>query len=279
MNRHIKHCLSSVLTVFLLNILTYGCSDWATSPSKTETGEIPVSEVNNIVWTLAKAQEKGSDVDISRLPAFHLIFDENQFFGDDGCNWFGAQYEMKNDSIYPEALSETWRLCIRASFSVQHLTEPFQVSISGSGLQIKRAQSVYTYKSEVRDSIENSGLVGGWQLHDSTDPEFADIQTQGLIPTLSFDENRTFEIVWYCVDESSFGCDQIGGIFGVGKNGAVLFYQREGAYHGEGAGEGFMQRILGSNSFEIDPGVQKAAVLKLVNEANNATYEFSAIRR
>lgn len=277
MNASIKYWILSYLAIPSFILLHSGCDNNATNPIESQTSELQISDVKNIVWTLAAFEKAGQDADISAFPPFHLIFDETQFFGDDGCNHFRAMYEARTDSVFPGDISQTLRLCIRATFPLQHLTEPYRIHITKSELRIFVDDAVYTYKSDVTDSIKNSPLIGNWQLSSSTDPEFAEIQTEQLIPKLSFDENREFKIIWSCASDNPFGCDEISGIFGIGAHGKILFYPIGWQHHQPGID--FMLRILNSSFYWFEPDPRKGGTLTFFNESDGVNFEFRSISR
>lgn len=250
-----------------------------TEPSERQTILESISDSENIIWQLFTVEKSGRPVDISTFPPFHLIFGESQFFGDDGCNLFGAPYRAQEDSIFPGKLSQTLRLCDQATLPVEYLAEPFRIRFSENEMRIFSNGGIYTYRSGFTSDVQGSALLGNWQLNSSTDADFEDIQKRQLIPVLSFDAKRQFNIIWYCVEDNPFGCDKIGGIFGIGAGGKILFYERESAHHGEESGANFMQRILNSTSYEVAPNSRKGAVLTLFNHDNGTSFEFVAIRK
>lgn len=265
MNGNIRQLIFSLLALLAFIVLPSGCDDSSTNPCDIQSPTFRasgISDIIKIVWTLNK----------SAYEPFYLVYDEDRFFGYDGCNWFGGVYEARNDSIFPREVAQTERACNVSTFSIQHLAEPYRIEITQNELRIVAQRGTFTYKSDVTDSIENSPLIRDWMLTASTDPEFAEIHAQQLIPLLSLDGNRGFRIAWYCVPDNTFGCDEIFGIFGIGAGGKIIFYKTGWRNHAQGLD--FMERILNSSSYSVE-----ADTLTLVNESNGTSFEFSAISR
>lgn len=283
-----KRNMSTLLLIGIAGlIILTGCENSPRNPMESQTNnpelQRGIADINNIVWTLASVEEDGNQVDISWYPPFRLLFDDTQFHGDDGCNWFNGPYEARNDSVYPGNIAQTLRLCIRASFSISHLTKPYRIEIDKNDLHIYAGSGAFHYRSAASDSVRNSELTSlkNFRLNESTDPEYPAIQSQLTIPTLIFDDDRTFKLTWYGSDNDSlFESNQLSGIFGLGEDGTVLFYQMEGSYTGPGSiAENFMQRILESSSYVIEKHEPKGAKLILFNENNGARFEFETFIR
>lgn len=253
--------LSSCTLMFCIALLS-GCINNSTNPIELQPSDFEISDIKNIIWTLDK----------SGYEPFRLIFNEDQFLGYDGCNWFGSRFEARNDSIFPEGVVQTLRLCDVKSYSVQHLTEPYRLSIAKNELYILAGNTIHTYKSDIIDSVVNSPLLNTWQLSASTDPEFAELQQQQLLPILSFNEERRFKIAWYCTPENIFGCDEIFGIFGIGANSKIFFYRTGWQNHAQGLD--FMERILSASSYRIETNNGHNETLTLFHK-NGIKYEFT----
>jgi hypothetical protein len=266
MNGNIKHWILSSFALPAFILLNCGCDDSSMNPSDIQ---LDILKIKNIIWIL----------DRSGYEPFRLIFNEEQFFGYDGCNWFGAFYETRNDSIFPiRGVAQTERFCDKVkTFPVQHLAVPLLLRISKNELRIFGRDGIFSYKSDATDSIENSPILRNWILTASTDPEFAEIQEQQLIPSLSFNENRGFKIAWYCVPNNIFGCDEIFGVFGIGAGNKIFFYKSGWQNHAPGLD--FAERILNSSSYSVEADTLKAASLTLVNKSSRTSYKFSAISR
>ncbi len=270
MNATIKHWMLPSFAASVFIVLHAGCFNSSTNPLESQASEVEIAAIKNIVWTLAAFEKAGRVANLA--VTFHLIYNEEQFLGDDGCNSFGGKYAARNDSIFPGDIIQTEKACANATFPIQHLAEPYRLHIAKNELRLFAKDAIYTYKSDVTASITNSPLIKTWILSAATDPEFADIQKQQLIPTLLFDENRGFKIAWYCASGNIFGCDEIFGIFGVGAGGKILFYPTGWQQHAPGSD--FMQRILSSSSYSFT-----GDKLLLFNESTGARYEFKAVQR
>jgi heat shock protein HslJ len=270
MNATIKQWMLSCFATSAFIVLHAGCFNSSTNPLESQTSAFEISDIKNIVWTLQAVEKAGR---VANIPVtFHLIYNEERFFGDDGCNSFGGRYEARNDSIFPDDIIQTEKACANATFPIQHLAEPYRMQIAKNELRLFAKDAIYTYKSDVTDSITNNPLIKTWILSAATDPEFADIQRQQLIPTLLFDESRGFKLAWYCASGNTFGCDEIFGIFGVGAGGKILFYPTGWQQHAPGSE--FMQRILSASSYSF-----AEETLLLFNESTGAMFEFKAVRK
>jgi hypothetical protein len=191
-------------------------------------------------------------VDLSSFEPFNLIFAESQFFGDDGCNSFGAKYEIKDGVIVPKDFVMTAQICPVQNLPLAHLVESFRIRIRGAELRISALNSDYVYKTEFSNRIDDSPLLAReWKLAASNDPEFADINTPKLRPVLQFDGERTFKIAWNCDQDNVFGCSEIPGLFGVGDAKRIQFYRKGGQVSGT-RGLDLVERILGSSSYDFE---------------------------
>ncbi|MCG8603448.1 META domain-containing protein, partial [bacterium] len=86
---------------------------------------LSLSDVKHVIWTFDSQLQDGTRVDLSSFEPFNLIFAEGDFFGDDGCNFYGAKYEIQSDRIVPIDLAITDQLCDIQSLPVDHLVESF----------------------------------------------------------------------------------------------------------------------------------------------------------
>ena len=271
MNTIIRHGILYLLTLSAL-LFHYSCKKSMNPLGTIYPGDmaledsINVRDIHNIIWTLDK----------SGYEPFHLIFKEDHFLGDDGCNRFGGRYSAKNDSIFPRDVVQTEMACNVTTYSIQHLTEPFRIQISKNRLDIFAQHNTLTYKSDHANDLVRSPLLGNWSLTFSTDPEFENIQTQLLTPTLLLQKNRGFKIAWYCNTDNIFGCDEIFGLFGTGDNNKILFYPTGWKNHS--AGLDFMYRILNSSFYSVET-VPEFTSLKLFNEEENTEYKFHIITK
>ncbi len=252
------HCRCLALFVFAL--LTSGCDDATLNPEDLGAS-LPVSQAHKLIWTLDK----------SGYEPFNLIFNREQFFGDDGCNAFGGSYETRNDSIFPGQVSQTLKLCDVKGFPILHLTQPYRIHVASGVLLLFTQQGLFAYKSAVTDSIKDSPVLGNWVLHTSTEPEFSYIQRQALIPKLTVDATRQFKIEWYCVPENPFGCDEISGLFGLG-GARIKFYKTGWKNHGDGLG--FVERILGCTEYTVESDSLNDESLRLVNPSSGTEFQF-----
>ncbi len=268
--------VSTVLSALFMIIA--GCESTNSLESPASQTEAAIADIRNIVWTLNRAHKNNEDIDLRHLPPFRLLFNDSLFFGDDGCNLYGGRYVSNNDSIFPHDLGQTERLCLQATFPVDHLAEPFRLEIAPARLRVKRSNDVYTYESDFTLKIADTPIIGNWILESSTDADFSEIERQQLIPMLSFTSNREFKIVWFCQPDNIFDCNELSGIFGIGRAGRILFY-RGGSKVSGSQGLAFMGRILDSSVFTIAPDVSNGGRLTLVNEGNNTNFKFTLASR
>ena len=268
-----------IQTFFLLLLLVFfiGCDDNSTNPVEQS---LELSDVINIVWTLESFEVVGQEIGLSSFEPFNLIYREDTFFGDDGCNFFGATFEVKNDSIFPQDFATTLILCDVKSFPWEHLTEPYRLQINKNKLKIHTNNSIYTYKSKFVNSVKNSPLIGKeWILTSSNAPEFELIKTHQLLPTLIFDENRGLDISWYCSDNNILGCNRRGGLYGIGDGNTILFYSKlNSSYSRPDDLENLedldlVERILKSSSYSVEGNL-----LTLSNESASTLFEFTVTK-
>jgi hypothetical protein len=268
MNGMFNHRMLFSLILITFAPLWGGCDNNSTNPGDAQfkgvrTSGARISDHRNIIWTL----------DQSGYERLYLIFDEEQFFGYEGCNWFGGWYEARGDSIIPRDVAQTERGCDVRTFPVQYLMFPFLVTIDEDELLLSTRNGAFTLTSDLTESIENSPLIEEWQLTASTDPQFADLKARQLLPSLTLAENREFKISWYCSSDNLMGCDEIYGIFGIGTDDKIFFYKTGWKNHS--AGLDFVGRILDSSAFSVE--TKSTRTLTLVNKETRASYVFSPV--
>ncbi|MDA0745514.1 MAG: META domain-containing protein [bacterium] len=258
MNTKFRYWVVLCVAVPVLGGVLGGCNDHAMN--STELQVLGVPDIGNFVWTMNR----------SGYEPVQLIFNAEGFHGYDGCNWFGGRYVAKGDSIFPSDVAQTQRGCTVRTFSIGYLAKPFRLQVGENELRIFSPDGTFTFKSDVTGSLENSPLVRKWVLKASTDPAFTEVQAQNLVPTLMLGEDRTFKISWYCVAENSFGCDEISGVFGIGANRKILFYQAGWKTHAGGLE--LVERILEASTYTVEMD-------RLMLANGGMTYQFSAVNR
>ena len=132
-----------------LSVILAGC---ALDPTNSKYDLLfQITDVVNVIWTLESQDIGGQEVDLSTYLPFHLVFGAGEFFGDDGCNSYGARYEVKSDRIIPGDFAMTDQLCNVESFPTQHLVEPYRLRIHKNELKIFVDKSTYVYRSDLTD--------------------------------------------------------------------------------------------------------------------------------
>lgn len=248
---------SPLCALWILSALYSGCANNATNPQESEL--LQLEDIKNLIWSRSKP---GS-------APFYLIYDDANFFGDDGCNSFGGEYQARGDSVFPGGLSQTLLICDISTLSAIHLSKPYHMRATQNELRLYTEEGMITYASEVTAPVANSPVLGKWQLRASTDPEFEELQRQQLLPTLSLDGERGFKIEWRCSPDNAFGCNQISGLFGLDAREKILLYKKGISAHGQG-GLSFMAGILYASTYTV-----AADTLTLFNEKTETKYFFA----
>lgn len=265
-----RNSRKNLSVIFLLfPVLLVGCGDDSTNPVDEKHYTIP--DVINIVWTLAAYDTAGRKTDVSSYEPFHLVYDNDGFWGDDGCNTFTGTYEVRNDSIFPANFWITGTACGKNTFPAHHLQEPYGIVILDNELRISSGNSTSTYRSNFMQSIENSPLVGKvWKLTFSNDSIFEEIKTRQLVSTMVVDEKRTFEFDIEWNDGSMLVYAETYGVYGVGDGNAISFYVQGQDGHGDRAIR-FSNTALKSSSYRVENNV-----LTLSNETEGTIFKFTA---
>ncbi len=264
LNRSVKSISFIVVSTFLLcNLILYANNDSigenvCDTLCTAEPSSDLISYAKNIVWTLESYEIAGQAIDLSSYPPFNLVYGDSVFFGDDGCNSYEGIYETNGDSIFPKDLGITALCGSNGFFSALHLGEPYRykLHLENSELTLFHSDSIYTYRSDFLEDVDSLLIDKKWIL------------TSDANVTLFFFEDRIFEAN-YDQKNSNIGSGTIGGIYGIGNNNTILFYDTESSgsglqwYH-------YLKTILNSPSYIVENNL-------LILFSDSATFEFTCL--
>ena len=222
-----------------------------------------LSDINNIVWTFDSYIIGRQPVDISSYDPFHLALNDSSFFGDDGCNRYGGRYELKGDTICPRDEWITMRACSNVlSFPWCHFVIPYRYSIrlDQGVFLLNRGDSLYRFTSEFIAEIDSQLLEVRWYLLPDTQVTFL------------FNHLRDFEAEYKSTESNPFNFGTIGGVYGLGSENKILFYERR--EWGQGiAWAYYLKNILNSNIYII-----KNDTLILMVENDSTSFKFIGMK-
>ena len=227
-------------------------------PRMVDPGSDLISNVKNILWTLNFYEIAGQVIDFSSYQPFNLVYGDSVFFGDDGCNSYEGIYKTNGDSIYPRDFGITALCGSNGFFSALHLGKPYQYRLQLENSELKHFcnDSTYTFKSDFVKDVDSLLVSKNWIL------------TTNANVTLFFSEDRIFEAN-YDQKNSNIGSGTIGGIYGIGENNTILFYDTKSCgsglqwYH-------YLKTVLSSPSYIVENNL-------LILFSDSSTFEFTCL--
>ena len=233
---------------------------------------LDLPEIINVIWGLEEYEISGNYGIATAFESFTFIISDSTYFGYDGYNWYGGKYVAMDSLITLYYLTTTEIACNLTVFPSNHLLGEFQLEITTEYLSLFNDEKKILFTSKTTNDVKESALVGKtWKVINSNAPEFELLNSQELLPSIEFGQDRTFRIEWYQSATNIFGENVCAGYFGLGDDGAIKFWEGSGNYSHPPVLEGtedeaFVNSIVNCISYAINSNV-----LSLF-EANSEVY-------